>query len=117
METGYCLFIDRRFGNGEDFTDLPFGDQTKLQTVAEAALRIPYVTAVRLHRKDGEMQGGHPRWEFPPYFERENSDVKESYTTEDKFRKDLRFHLGDNQLFDSLYENKEAWVSFLESLT
>jgi len=76
METDYCLFIDRRSGDGEDFTDLPFGDLEKLTNVGNAALRVPYVTAIRLHRKEGEMRGGHPRWEFPPIYERENPNVE-----------------------------------------
>jgi|TARA_Y100000310_G_C20514478_1_gene730495 hypothetical protein len=113
METSYCLFIHRRSENGKDFTDLPFGDLEKLTKVAEAALRIPYVTSTRLHKKVGEMHGDHPRWESPPNYQRENPTVEGIYTTEEQFKQDLRLQLQDNQLFDDLYKNKEEWREFL----
>jgi len=88
----------------------------KLTNVGNAALRVPYVTAIRLHRKEGEMRGGHPRWEFPPIYERENPNVEGFYTTEEQFKQDLRLKLQDDRLFDDLYRNKEEWKVFLAQL-
>ena len=98
METNYCLFIERRCQDGEDFTDLPFGNLEELTKVAEAALKVPYVINLRIRRKVQELDGC-PMWGGPAEYERENPNIEGHYTTENQFKEDLRLQLQDEQLF------------------
>lgn len=115
METAYLLLIDRKSRDNTDFTDLPFRDLEELTKIAEAALKIPYVREVSISKKTREIMNGYPIWGDRIY-EKKNQQITGSYTTEEQFKQDLQEKLQDDELFNELYQNKEEWKRFIESL-
>lgn len=112
-ETDYCLFVDRRTKEGTDFTDLPLDGVEELIRVAEAALRIPYVTEIRIMQRTKEIEG--KPWWGQAVHNKTNKNPNEYLKDEKTFRDDLKEKLKDDGLFERLYKNKERYKRLISS--
>ena len=108
MEADYCLVVYRnRRSPGGSCPDLIsfFGGMPELKRVAEASMRLPYVSETRIHTKVRETSTGYPTW-GKTALDRKTKSMGCVYDSEKEFEHDLRRELKDDAFFDDIYKTK-----------